>query len=94
MMVKVLFFVLNMSFMSLLCVYVLADSEAFSCRGNITPQEKQKIFYREDQAEQTNIELRWRVAEAKQGQRRTRAMWEESEAVLLFARIKPKHFLY
>lgn len=34
------------------------------------------------------------LQEQKQVQRTTRAMWEESEGVLLFARTKPKHFLY
>ena len=73
---------------------MLADSEAFSCWGDITPQKKQKRFYQEDKANRANIELSWMVAEAEQGQRTTRAMWEESEGVLLFSRIKPKHFVY
>lgn len=40
---------------SILCKWMLAceyDSEAFGCRGDISPQKKQKRFYQEDQAKQ------------------------------------------
>lgn len=40
---------IHVSFLS----YVLADSEAFSCRGDITPQKKQRRLYQEDQGKQT-----------------------------------------
>lgn len=55
----------------------------------LTAEEAEKIFIRRIEQNRPNIELRWMVAE-----RTTRAMWEESEGGLLFARIMPKHFLY
>lgn len=57
-------------------------------------RRSRKDFIRKIKSNRLNIQLRWMVAEAKQGQHTTRAMWEESEEGLLFARIKPKLFLY
>lgn len=56
-------------------------------------RRNRKEFIRKSKRNRPNIELRWMVAVAKQGRRTTRAMWEESEGVFLFALIKPKHFL-
>jgi len=73
---------------------VLAELQSLGCSGDITPQKKRKRFEKEHRTKQANIELRWTVAEAKQSQRTTRAMWAESAGVLLFSRIKPKQFVF
>lgn len=63
------------------------------------------IYHTTEEAEKTqpgssskknrpDIDVRWMVAEAKPGQRTSRAMWEESEGALLFILISLKHFLY
>ncbi|TNN71339.1 hypothetical protein EYF80_018417 [Liparis tanakae] len=70
------------------------ELRSFGCSGDITPQKKRRRFEEEHRTKQAKIELRWTVAEAKQSQRSTRAMWEESAGVLLFSRIKPKQFVY
>ncbi len=92
--IKLILIVLNMILMSLLCLMCWQTRKP-SVVGEISHHRRsRKYFIRKIKQNRPNIELRWMVAEAKQGQRTTRAMWEESEGVLLFARIKSKHFIY
>lgn len=50
--------------------------------------------HRKTKQNRPKIKLWWMISEAEEGQNTARAMWEDSERGLLFARIKPKHFLY
>ena len=70
-----------------LCLLMLAGSEDLSCRDEITPEKNQKRFHQEDQVKLAKYRTEVDVCT-------TIAMWEESEGVLLFMRIKSKHFLY
>ncbi|KAG7223944.1 hypothetical protein INR49_015200 [Caranx melampygus] len=70
------------------------DSEALSSREIPHRRRSRKDFIRRIERNRPKIELKLMVAEAKQGQRTARAMWEESEGVLQFTRIKSKHFVY
>lgn len=59
------------------------------------PSVDWEIFHhRKTKQNRPKIQLWWMISEAEEGQNTARAMWEESERGLLFARIKPKHFLY
>lgn len=93
-MMKQLSFVLSMIFMSPFCL-MCWQTQRPSVVGEISHHRRSRDDYtRKIKENRPNIELRWIVAEAVQGQRTTRAMWEGSEGVLLFTRIKPKRFLY
>lgn len=85
---KRLSFVLSMIFMSPFCLMCWQTQRISHHRRN------RDDFTRKIKENRPNIELRWIVAEAAQGQRTTRAMWEGNEGVLLFTRIKSKRFLY
>lgn len=92
--VKLVLFVLNLLFMLPLCLMCWQNQRP-SVLGEISHRRRsRKDFIRKLKRNRPNIELKWMVAEAKQGQLTTRAMWEESEGVLLFTCIKSKHFLY
>lgn len=57
-------------------------------------RRSRKDFIRKIKQNRPDIELRWMLQKPNKGNKTTRAMWEESEGVMLFTCIKPKHFLY
>lgn len=88
------YLILNLLLTSLLCLMCCRLRGLKFLWRNHTAEEAERIFIRKTERNRPKIELRLMVAEAKQGQRTARAMWEESEGVLQFTRIKSKHFVY
>lgn len=92
--ITLLLFDLSMLVMSPLCL-ICWQTQRPSVVGRISHYRRnRKDFIRKIKQNRPDTELRWMLQKPNKGNKTTRAMWEESEGVVLFTCIKPKRFLY